>query len=77
MRIYCKHNPNLKLNACAYDVQFTDRSLEPFNTNVTAENLYSQVDAEGNEYLSLKAIVHHLLNDDAVKHTNERFVNGE
>ena len=60
-----------------YNVQFPDRSLKSFNTNVIAENLYSQVDAKGNEYLSLKMIVHHCLNDEAVKCTDEKFINGE
>ena len=45
--------------------------------NVIAENLYSQVDAKGNEYLSLKPIVHHCSNDEAVNHTEEKFINGE
>ena len=45
--------------------------------NVIAENLFSQADAEWNEYLSLKAIVRHHLNDEAVKHTDEMFINGE
>ena len=45
--------------------------------NVITENLYSQVDTEGNEYLSLKAIVHHHSNDEAIKHSDKKFINGE
>ena len=50
-----KYDPNPILDTHAYGVQFPDGSLKSFNMNVIAENLYSQVDAEGNEYLSLKA----------------------
>ena len=44
---------------------------------VIAENLYSQVNTKGNEYLSFKAIVHHDSNDEAVKCTDKKFINGE
>ena len=45
--------------------------------NVVAENLYSQVNTEGYEYLSIKVIVQHHLNDAAVKCTDKTFINGE
>ena len=47
----CNRNP--MLDTCAYNIQFPDGTLKSFNMNMIAENLYFQVDAKGNEYLSL------------------------
>jgi hypothetical protein len=38
------------LDTCEYEVQFPDGSTQSYLANVIAENLYSQVDAEGNQY---------------------------
>ena len=53
------------------------RSLESFDTNVIAENLYSQVNTKENEYLSLKVIAHDHSSDEAIKCTDKKFINGE
>jgi hypothetical protein len=36
-----------------YEVKFPDRQMAHYSANVIAENMYSQCDAEGNQYLFL------------------------
>ena len=40
-----------------YEVEFPDGSTETLSTNLIAENLYAQVDVEGNSHAILKHIV--------------------
>ncbi len=49
-----------------YDVQFPDGHTEEFAANTIAENIYSQVDAEGNQYLLLKEITDHKRDGSAI-----------
>ena len=42
-----------------YQVQFPDDRVEEYSANVIAENLYSQVDKEGNQYVIIDEIVDH------------------
>jgi hypothetical protein len=42
-----------------YEVQFPDGHTEEFAANTIAENIYSQIDAEGNQYLLLSEITDH------------------
>jgi hypothetical protein len=39
-----------------YEVQFPDGHTEEFAANTIAENIYSQVDEEGNQFLLLKKL---------------------
>jgi len=45
-------NSNPILDTRVYEVQFPDGHAEEFAANVIAESLYSQVDDEGNQYIS-------------------------
>ena len=42
-----------------YDIEFTDGAIERYTVNVIAENMFAQVDEEGNMYLILQEIVDH------------------
>jgi hypothetical protein len=64
------------LDTRTYQVQYPDGSTETLATNFIAENLYSQVDAEGNEFLVLKDIIGHRSNSKAVKKTDAAFLDG-
>ena len=50
----------------AYVVQFNDGSVGEYTANVVAENVYAQIDSEGNEYALMKEIVDHRHNNLAV-----------
>ena len=50
-----KYNNNTQL----YEVEFADSSTETLSTNLIAENLYAEVDAEGNSHTILKQIIGH------------------
>ena len=63
-------NPNLVLDSRQYSVEFHDGSYADYATNVLIENLYSQVDADGNTSTFLKAIIDHCKLDDAVPMSN-------
>ena len=68
-------NANPMLDSREYEVEFPDGSTEAFTANLIAENLLSQVDAEGRSYSVLSDIVDHRTNgkalskDDASKMT--------
>jgi len=57
-----------------YVVEFADGLVENYTANVIAENVVSQVDAEGHEYLLLKEIVDHRKDETAVKLTMVSFL---
>ena len=42
-----------------YEVKFTDRSCKKYQANIIVENMFAQVDSEGNQYLLLKEITNH------------------
>ena len=74
--ISCKHdrngNPigvghsNPLLDSRVYEVQFPDGHTEEFAANTIAENIYSQVDEEGNQYILLKEITDHRKDGSAI-----------
>jgi len=47
------------LDTREYEVQFPDGSTQSYLANVIAENLYSQVDAEGNQYAVMEEVIDH------------------
>ena len=50
-----------------YVVEFADGVVENYTANVIAENVVSQVDNEGHEYLLLKEIIDHRKDNTAVQ----------
>ena len=59
-------NPNPLLDTREYVVEFLDGSTAEYGANIIAENLFSQVDSEGNQYLLLKEIVSHRKDSSAI-----------
>ena len=49
-----------------YEVEFPDGATDTFTANLIAENLYSQVDEEGNSYSIFSEIVDHKSDGTAV-----------
>ena len=50
-------NPNPILDTRTYEVEFPDGQVAEYSANIIAQNMYSQCDTEGNQYLLLKEIV--------------------
>ena len=71
-----KRDPNPILDTRFYDVLYPDGSTESLAANLIAENLYSQVDTEGNSYAIVKDIIGHRKTKDAVLRTDPDWLNG-
>jgi hypothetical protein len=61
-----KHNTNPILDTREYEVEMPDGSTAEYTANVIAENLYSQVDSEGKQYLLLSKIIDHQTDANAI-----------
>jgi hypothetical protein len=61
-----KHNQSLLLDTRIYKVEFSDEQLLEYTANVTADNLYSQVNEEGHHQITLDEIVDHKSDKSAV-----------
>ena len=59
-------NPNPILDSRQYDVDFGDELYQEYSANVLLENLYSQVDEDGQSSSLLQCIVDHRCTDAAV-----------
>jgi len=66
-------NDNPILDTRVYEVEFPDGSVGEYSANIIAENMYSQCDPYGNQYLLMDAIVDHKTSAKAVKFA-DRFV---
>ena len=62
------------LNTTIYDVEFPDGEIREYCANVIAENMYSQVDAEGYRYQLLDTIVDHKQDSNAI-YPNDIYIN--
>ena len=58
------------LDTCKYEVKFTDGSREIFMANLIAENMYSQVDEEGQQYTLMSEIIDHKSDRKALSKDN-------
>jgi hypothetical protein len=54
-----KAHSNPILDTRTYDVEFPDGSHAEYSANIIAQNMYSQCDTEGNQFLLLSSIVGH------------------
>ena len=55
------------------DVEFMDGTIKQYAANVIAENILSQVDSEGRQYLMLDEIMDHRMLDTAL-HKDDAYV---
>ena len=49
-----------------YEIEFTDGTREKYQANVIAENMFAQVDNEGNQFLLLQEITDHKSDNSAI-----------
>jgi hypothetical protein len=59
-------HPNPLFDTREYEVEFTDGTREKYQANIIAENMFAQVDDEGNQYLLLQEIVDHKKDNSAI-----------
>jgi len=59
-------HPNPILDTRIYDVQFSDGHVESYAANVIIENLYAQIDNEGNHFIVFDEIMNHRANSQAM-----------
>lgn len=71
--LYGKANDNPILDTSSYEVEFPDGRVEAYTANVIAENMWSQCDPQGNQFLLLDAIVDHRTDGNEIQHA-DRFV---
>jgi hypothetical protein len=50
-----------------YEIEFEDGKVDRYLANVIAENMYSNLDLEGNQYLVIKEIVGHRSDESAMQ----------
>jgi hypothetical protein len=68
------HN-NPILDTRVYEVQFQDGHTESYAANIIVENMYAQVDPEGNQYLLLDEIMNHRSDSKAIR-IEDKYVPG-
>jgi hypothetical protein len=61
-----KRNANPLLYTREYEVEFLDGSIDALQVNIIAENMFSQIDNEGQSYAILQEIVDHRKNGHAL-----------
>ena len=59
-------HPNPILDTRIYDVQFSDGHVESYAANVIIENLYAQIDNEGNHFIVFDEIMNHRTKSQAM-----------
>ena len=62
-----RRHANPKMDTREYEVEFIDGTTERYSANIVAENIYSQCDSEGNQYLVLKEFVDHKSDESALR----------
>jgi hypothetical protein len=50
-------HPNPILDTHMYKVEIPDGQVAEYSVNIIAENMYTQCDAEGNQYMQLNEII--------------------
>ena len=61
-----RSNSNPLLDTREYEVEMPDGSVETYTANVIAENLYAQIDDDGNPYTIMEEIQDHRKDGDAL-----------
>jgi hypothetical protein len=61
-----RRNNNYLLDTRRYEVELADGTSEEYYANVIAENLFAQVDSEGNQYVLMKEISEHRKDNMAI-----------
>ena len=63
------------LDTRIYEVQFSDGHVEEYAANVIVENMYAQVDEDGNQFLMFDEIMDHKCDKDAMRYEEAQQLN--
>ena len=69
-----RSHDNPILDTTVYDVMFHDGTVKQYSANITAQNMWAQVDHEGHQYLTLDSIIDHRKDDTAVDKEDQYLV---
>ena len=69
-KLFGKANSHPILDTRIYQVELPDGNMAEYSANVIAENMFSQCDASGNQFILMDTIVDHNMDGHAVKKTN-------
>ena len=72
--VVIRANSNPILDTCTYNVEFEDGDVTKFTANVMTENMYSQCDAEGNQYILLDKILYYCKDGHALTAQDQKIV---
>jgi hypothetical protein len=67
-------HPNPMLDIHMYEVELPDRQVAEYSANVIAENMYTQCNAEGNQYLLLDKIINWRRDNNATDARDDMYV---
>ncbi len=65
---------NSILDTCTYEVEFPDRQVAEYSVNFIAENMYTQCNAEGNQYFLLDKITNWRRDNNTAVTCNDIYV---
>ena len=68
------YDDNPYLNSIIYDVEFPDGQVKEYGANIIAENMLSQVDADGMSTTLMEAIVDHKKDESKAVHADDKYV---
>ena len=60
-----------------YDIKFTDGTSERYAVNIIAENMFAQVDEEGNQFQILSEITDHMADGSTIPIADGKVKNGK
>ena len=58
------------MNTLIYDIEFLDSGVREYSANILAQNIYTQVDADGFAHTILDSIIDHSSDGTAVSKAN-------
>jgi hypothetical protein len=67
-------HPNPILDTHTYEVEFPDGQVTEYSVNIIAENMYTQCDTEGNQYLLLDEIIDWQKDESKAVKPEDKFV---
>lgn len=68
------YDDNPMLNSIIYDVEFPDGQVKEYGANIIAENMLTQVDADGMCLTLMEAIVDHKKDESKAVHADDKYV---
>ena len=72
-----RSNSNPIIDTREYEVKFEDGDVTELTANVISESIYAMCDENGDHVLLFDAIIDHRKNDNAMKRSEQKFVDSK